>query len=705
MKVRTLILALLAAAALASGCAPHDAVTVDTGWRITRADAPEHAAPGFDDAAWDAIRLPAVLSNEKRRQHFWLRARVTVPAAWKGKELAVRLGKIWDTDRTYVNGRLVGATGSEYPDFNSAWFIDRTYFIPPDAVNYGGENVIAVRMFTDQNAMFNGTPLIAPAEPLRAYSFRKRFVAEYVPMGMGILTAFIGLFALTMYLFDRRSRLPLYLALTSFLWTIMSTHFFVPDFVIIDFNTHDKLYYALISIEISLIYLFLEDILSVRIKAIRIIVLVLAGLSFLVSVSATAESPITGWRFDVIGGLGILSQVFWGVLIVRGLRKRTPESRIVFIFYILFMVCLLHDSLAISNLISYESFWINLAYPSLMIAFSIILSMQTAVMARKLQISSVEIEEKNRSLSEMLAGVRESASELTEFSQTLRKTATDLQNDMDEQGTNLDQTAAVIEEVSASIESVADNAARQDNVVRSNQDLLLEYVDSLRKITEAAKDAAKLSYRSQGQTAESRAKLDDITAGMNKIKQSSGAINEITEIINDIAEKTNLLSLNASIEAARAGQYGRGFAVVADEIGKLADSSIQQAKTIQGIIAGTVADIERETELVARSSRSIDEIEKAVNDVNRGIDAILDLCLAQEKLTEEIGHNMKRILTGSSKISASTQEEKTSIAEVSKSIEHLTGIMETVKESAAQVMSELERLYKRIEILHALVKD
>ena len=81
--------------------------------------------------------------------------------------------------------------------------------------------------------------------------------------------------------------------------------------------------------------------------------------------TATPDDPVTGWRFDMIGGFGVITQVAWGVLIAKSLRQKSKDARIMLVAYIIFMVCLIHDSLTISNIIFSNVFWNNLGYPAI----------------------------------------------------------------------------------------------------------------------------------------------------------------------------------------------------------------------------------------------------------------------------------------------------------------------------------------------------
>ncbi len=694
--------AIIAAVALPA-CAVKDRLDLSRDWKVINGDREIFRDPRFDDSSWRSIDLPGMMSMEKKRQVFWLRKTFTIPEHLRGSELALQVGKIWDTDRVYFNGALIGASGRDYPDFNSAWFYDRHYLVPPECARPRGTNTVAIRVFTNQHALFNGAPFIAHREDVRAFSFLQRLKAEHVPMGLGFITLFVGLFALAQFFLDRRSKTVLLLAATSLLWSLLSLHFYLPDFVVIDFNTQDKLYYTLAGIEIALLVTLLGMTLDVRSRRIDMIIWLGAAAAGVLSMTATPEDPVTGWRFNAIGGLMLVIQVLFGYIIVSALAKRSREARVILAFYVFFMICIVHDALAISNIIPFEVFWINFAYPSLIIAFGILLVQRTGVIARKLALTGREIEDKNLRLSGILESVRESTAELDGLSRELQGTASDLGTNMGEQEEHLGRTSSAIGEMLTSIESIADHATRQDEAMRSGRGLLVEYLESLTKITGAAKEAAHLSYRSQTQTSESRTRLQAVIEGMEKIKESSRAINAITEIINDMAEKTNLLSLNAAIEAARAGDSGRGFAVVADEIGKLAENSMRQAKLIQENVARTVREIEEERELIGNSTESIGEIETAVNDVNRGIDIILDLCISQERLTGEIEKSMGLIVAGSSEISRSAREEKESAEAVTGAVERLNAVMERVKVGAGRLSRILAMLYRRIEILNGSV--
>lgn len=323
----------------------------------------------------------------------------------------------------------------------------------------------------------------------------------------------------------------------------------------------------------------------------------------------------------------------------------------------------------------------------------------------RLALYSRELERKNARMDEIFSGVKTTVMKLFNLSSAARSNAVSLRDQMDNQGTSLEESAAALVKVSSSIVLIAEEAKTQSQAVRDGNESINGYIEALRNITEESKKAEDLGEKSLVHSQESRRSLDLIVEGMNRIRNSSQRIGEITEIINDIAEKTNLLSLNASIEAARAGDSGRGFAVVAQEIGKLADSSIQQAKSIQEYISRTVSDISSETDLIGGSAKTMGNIETAVSDVAGAIRSIFRMCEEQEKTAMEIQRKMSDVIAGSDHTAVSTAEEKETITEISRAIEKLNTIMEGVSESSRWMFDSAEQLKNEIDSLKKLIQE
>ncbi len=695
-----------------SACTGHKEIDISKDWKYKITEYPGDVnldktfkLPEFDDGNWERLEtLPAAISMERKKSVIWLRKNVVIPEKYRNKDLAVFIGRVWDQEATYLNGTKIGTAGREYPAFHSDWNSAAYHFLPDSLIRYGDNNVIVIRQFTNQQANFNGMPFIGYAFNVRAYHFLEKFLGEYLAMAIGIMCLLIGIGSLIGYLAYKRKNVLLgHFGGMSILWFILTSHFWAPTFGALPWNAHDQLFYILSGIMTVWIYFFLEKALEVKLKSCRIIVIFLFLFVTILAVTASVENPITGWRFDIIGPVGVITEIFWGIVIFIAHRRGNKEAKIIFFGYLFFIGAIFHDALMMNRIIMSKMFMINIGYPALLISFAILMGQRLMKLARDLAESKNLIEEKNRNLNQIFQSVIESTDELIMIATTVNDTTDTLSNGMIRQKTSLEDTTREVETIFGSIESVAVNALQQDDAVQKSNELLNDYSSSLNRITDAAQSMVNLGEKSKNITESITGRLDHVQDGMLKLKNSSTSIEEIATMINNIAEQTNLLSLNAAIEAARAGEHGRGFAVVADEIGKLAENSVDQAKTIQNIVKDIVQDIEGESDLIIKSGSALENINESVKDVNFASKDILKLCFEQEKMTENLHNHMKGIMQGSNEISISTGEQKNAISNVVGAVTQLDEITGKIGISSEKMVEISKSLSHRIALLNKVI--
>ena len=250
---------------------------------------------------------------------------------------------------------------------------------------------------------------------------------------------------------------------------------------------------------------------------------------------------------------------------------------------------------------------------------------------------------------------------------------------------NADTTAAATEELSASSEEVNSSMQQVSTTVQ-------EVANGAQKVSKSANDSREAAEK----TSESAKKGSDAASSVNqkmtviststnegaeKIKtlgQKSNEIGKIVDTIKNISEQTNLLALNAAIEAARAGEAGRGFAVVADEVRKLAEDSGRASEQISDLITSIQKEI----------SVSVDSMEKNIKSVDEGNSAV-NVALESFKAIPEL---IKTVTNSLGDMAAVAEENAAGSEEVSSSVQEVTSAMEQVSSSAQQLSAGAEEL-------------
>ncbi len=239
-----------------------------------------------------------------------------------------------------------------------------------------------------------------------------------------------------------------------------------------------------------------------------------------------------------------------------------------------------------------------------------------------------------------------------------------LKSKANEQTSQAHQIATASEEMSQTITDIARNAASASELATESEKIALEGLSMSDKASNIVRSA---------NTATSE--LKKAIESLNKRVEEIG---DIVTVIKDIADQTNLLALNAAIEAARAGEQGRGFAVVADEVRKLAEKTIKSTEEIAGKISAVQSESRDSLKSMEITAHEVAEALKALNDVKETLNNIVEHSL---KVKDTITH-----------IATSTEEQSSASDEIARSAERSSAVANDVKHVTDTVAKEIENL-------------
>ncbi len=284
-------------------------------------------------------------------------------------------------------------------------------------------------------------------------------------------------------------------------------------------------------------------------------------------------------------------------------------------------------------------------------------------------------------MSTVIAGITDSSGLLASAAEQLSASSAQIAEGADRQSGQTTQVATAMEEMNATVLEVARNSQTVSESARQAQ----ETAENGGKVISQAVSAMKEVAESTSVTAET----------IKRLGKSSEDIGAIVSVINDIADQTNLLALNAAIEAARAGEQGRGFAVVADEVRKLAERTTRATKEISGMINSIQVETNKAVNEMADGTH---KVENGVRLANEAGDALGNIVNGVHTVTEMIA----QIATSAEEQSATTEEitqNMESIKDVSKSSVTAIGEAASASNEMARLATELKDLVSKFKVL------
>ena len=247
-------------------------------------------------------------------------------------------------------------------------------------------------------------------------------------------------------------------------------------------------------------------------------------------------------------------------------------------------------------------------------------------------------------LAEVVSNVNDASREIMTAAHSMMESSNELSVRTDSQSSSLEETAASIEEMVSNIKTSAEKSLLGKDMMSES----MQYIENAANII--------------AQTA----------SNIEEVYQSSEKIKDITKIIEDIAFQTNILALNASVEAARAGDQGKGFAVVASEVRNLAQTTQASVKDITELVDNTSQKIDTATQTAKQSQEIFVDLQNKVFDTSKLMETITSNALEQESGTNQISvevNNMESATTQNAALAENSNEISKSLVEKAEFLE------------------------------------
>ncbi|GIO24189.1 methyl-accepting chemotaxis protein [Oceanobacillus sp. J11TS1] len=324
---------------------------------------------------------------------------------------------------------------------------------------------------------------------------------------------------------------------------------------------------------------------------------------------------------------------------------------------------------------------------------------------------SIEVKTKDE-IGDLGAAFNEMRQSLKRLIRDVESNAQQVAASAEELNANADQMTSSSEQVSLAIQEVSTSSETQLNGTEESANSLEEVSTGVGRIVDSATNVSELVNKMSSQAEVGGKAVSDTLNQMTSIQSSventngnisslmerSKEVNTILKAITDISEQTNLLALNAAIEAARAGEHGKGFAVVADEVRKLAEESKTSANEISAIVHGIQTDVQD----------AVEKMSQVTTDVDNGLEISYD---AIDKFGEilrssgDIKPQMEEVMAISEQMSAAVQQVTATANDLASIARNNAASSEEVAASTEEQLASMEEISAAAKSLSAMAED
>ena len=636
-------------------------------WKWSKGDDPGKALPGYDDSSWASLALPGRIEPGEPGTVFWMRTSFSLPA-----EAPDRVWFLIDKGgvalELYVNGVYAGSRGRLPPRFDLRATHYAAILLPAPAIKPGSAIELALRCAYNGSTA-NLTPYSLGDEAALSFDMDVgNFWNGRLYALLAALCVFLGFYFLAQFAFKTGEKSNLYFALTVLFLSLYLSDLGAETW---PFGSTWARAIARSGLVISMMFIlpfFMTFFGFLKSRLVLYGSLAVSGLFLALFLACSGDETSMSTVFNLSCAVSFIPIAVSGYVGIRAIRSGIPEAWPILAAIVLGIILAGHDSYY-SFIDSSPFVWLQgIAFFGLDIAIFIALSMRQARLKSDLEAYTREVEAKKVELASSLGRLEEAgeaaarlALRLDEAAGNAARAASEaakrsrrIGEDTERQAREAGEADTLVADFAVSIGRVTGSLASQAESVERTASAATELSAGADAVAQSIGRTAMFTSDLALLTSSGEKAAAALAGTMERVSAASAGIGEVVEAVDEFAERTNLLAMNAAIEAAHSGQAGRGFAIIAAEVKKLAQAQAERAAKIKDI----VRDI---TSRLGEGARDTESVRKALHDISVG--------------SVETAARLEEVRRA-------TEEQKRASGEISSAMEALAAASAAIREEA-----------------------
>ena len=281
----------------------------------------------------------------------------------------------------------------------------------------------------------------------------------------------------------------------------------------------------------------------------------------------------------------------------------------------------------------------------------------------------------------------------------IRENLSETNEEMTAHASSVAETTAAVEELARNIDSLNDSIGQQRSILQLSSDALRELLTFNSQLTDLSKQGLEKSESLVSVSQEGNRRIQTMQNLVNTINEDSSHLVEANTMIASVASQTNLLAMNATIEAAHAGEAGKGFAVVADEIRKLAETASEQSKSIGHNLNQVLGNIENVGEESKTVQSSFQQIDLHVTDVQKAVENMSSFTKTVVEFSDKLNDAISELETVSSNVIQGSSEMQTGNTEILKAVTLMRDISQKVEDAVKEIAEGVDSISQQSDLM------